>query len=113
MADSEPGEGGRASVWGGGGVLLWNNSHDGDGAVGNGASTLESLRTIPEGTHVVYSLKSGRIRRTSHKICGGVGGGNEVPYKTLRKLNKYYLPDSHGLMNKTSVKTFSENINHV
>lgn len=73
MADSEPGEGGYASVWGGGRVLLWSNSHDGDGAVGNGASTLEGLRMIPEGTHVVYSLKSGRIRRTSHKICRAAG----------------------------------------
>lgn len=86
MADSEPGEGGRASVWGGGGVLLWGNSHDGDGAVGNGASTLESLRTIPEGTHVVYSLKSGRIRRTSHKICRGVGRRTKYLIKPLESL---------------------------
>lgn len=71
MTDSEPGERGCASVWGGRGVLLWSNTHDDDGAVGNGASTLESLHMIPEGTNVAYRLKSGSINRTSHKICGG------------------------------------------
>lgn len=63
------------------------------------------LRSVPR--------SGGSLERETERRGKIPGGRLEVPYKTLRKLNKYYLPDSHGLMNKTSVKTFSENINHV
>lgn len=48
--------------------------------------------------------KSGSMNRTSHNILGG----NEIPYKTPRRLNKYNLPHYYGLVNKIDVKHFQK-----